>query len=39
MKGLRQTICAAGETFFRWLGTVLGRGCDRIADWFAECGR
>lgn len=39
MTGIRQTICAGGEASFRRLGIVLGRGCDRIADWFGERAR
>lgn len=39
MTGFRRIACAGGETLFRWLGTKLGRGCNVIADWFAERAR
>ena len=34
VNGARRTFFAAGEAFFRRLGIVLGRRCDKIADWF-----
>lgn len=35
-RGWRETFWITGEAFWRAAGTLLGRWCDRIADWHRD---